>query len=69
MEQMKIYSIPKAEHLQILCIEAGPVATNGYMLMDMDSKTAIIIDAPHQSVKLFEVYAEEKELKISRPYQ
>ncbi len=65
MEQMNLYSIPNAEHLQILCIEAGPVATNGYMLMDMDSKSAVIIDAPHQSVRLFEAYAEEKELKIS----
>ena len=65
MENMNLYSIPNAEYLQILSIEVGPVATNGYMLMDMQSQSAIIIDAPHESVKVFESYAEEKELKIS----
>jgi glyoxylase-like metal-dependent hydrolase (beta-lactamase superfamily II) len=65
MENMNLYSIPNAEYLQILSIEAGPVATNGYMLMDMQSQSAIIIDAPHESVKVFESYAVEKELKIS----
>jgi glyoxylase-like metal-dependent hydrolase (beta-lactamase superfamily II) len=65
MENMQLYSIPHTEYLQILCIEAGPVATNGYMLIDDKIKQAIIIDAPHQSMKFFEAYAEEKELKIT----
>jgi hydroxyacylglutathione hydrolase len=65
MEQMNLYSIPNAEYLQILRIEAGPVATNGYMLMDMQQKTAIIIDAPYQSIQLFETYAQEKDVTIT----
>jgi len=64
MEQMNLYSIPHAEYLQILCIEAGPVATNGYMLIDMQETCAIIIDAPYQSIRLFESYAQEKNVKI-----
>lgn len=64
MEQVKLYGIPNAEHLQILCIEAGPVATNGYMLIDVQAKQSVIIDAPHQSMQVFTSYANDQDLHL-----
>ncbi|NBP64215.1 MAG: MBL fold metallo-hydrolase, partial [Bacteroidetes bacterium] len=65
MGGIAVYSLPGFEHLHILAIESGPVATNGYMLMDQIQGCAVIIDAPHESVKLFMAHAEEKKLGIT----
>lgn len=65
MEGIALYSIPGFEHLQILAIESGPVATNGYMLMDKIQGSSVIIDAPYQSVNVFMAHAEEQRLRIT----
>lgn len=65
MDGVHCYVLPDEQHLRILAIEAGPVATNGYMLMDMNMHSAIIIDAPYQSVNAFCSFAEENGLHIT----
>lgn len=39
--------------MKIFTIEAGPVATNGYLVVDEKSHTAVVIDAPMQSADWF----------------
>jgi len=64
MDGMHCYSLPDAEHLQVLALESGPVATNGYMLLDMSKGCAIVIDAPHESIHVFSTFAAEKGVNI-----
>ena len=50
--------------MQIIQIEAGPVATIGYLVLDSKSKSAVIIDAPFESTAYFESVITEKELMV-----
>jgi glyoxylase-like metal-dependent hydrolase (beta-lactamase superfamily II) len=58
MKQPSVYSLPQAPHLIIACVEAGPVATNGYIVADTNAGQAIIIDAPHQSYPVYRIIME-----------
>ena len=50
--------------MQIIQIEAGPVATIGYLVLDSKSKSAVIIDAPFESTAYFDSVITEKELMV-----
>lgn len=50
--------------MQIIQIEAGPVATIGYLVLDSKSKSAVIIDAPLESTAYFDSVITEKELRV-----
>lgn len=65
MNQPSLYTLPKAPHLMIACVEAGPVATNGYLLADTIKKTGIIIDAPYESLSVFNAIAEHLQISLA----
>ncbi len=50
--------------MEIIEIEAGPVATIGYLVIDTDTRHAVIIDTPLESTTYFNSLIEEKQLKI-----
>lgn len=50
--------------MEIIQIEAGPVATIGYLVIDKKSKSAAIVDAPLESTTYFNSLIEERKLKI-----
>ncbi|MFP4370050.1 MAG: MBL fold metallo-hydrolase [Candidatus Kapaibacterium sp.] len=51
--------------MRIIPIEAGPVATIGYLVIDMGSRMSVIIDAPLESTPVFMTHIEENKLKLS----
>ncbi|MBX3045330.1 MAG: MBL fold metallo-hydrolase [Candidatus Kapabacteria bacterium] len=50
--------------MEIIQIEAGPVATIGYLVIDKKSRSAAIVDAPLESTTYFNSLIEERRLKI-----
>lgn len=50
--------------MEIIKIEAGPVATIGYLVIDVKSKHAAIIDTPLESTTYFNSLIEERNLKV-----
>lgn len=50
--------------LEIISVEAGPVATNGYLIYDVETRKAVIIDAPLECTTYFKSLIEEKKLKV-----
>ena len=63
--QQSVFSVPEAPHLKIIGFEAGPVATNGYIIADIQSHEAIIIDAPYNSADIFEAILQHYSLYAS----
>ena len=49
--------------LQVLCAQLGPIATNTYILVDEDTKDAMIID-PAGNADLLIQYLEDNELTL-----
>lgn len=50
--------------MEIIKIEAGPVATIGYLVIDLTSKRSAIIDTPLESTTYFDSLIKEKKLKV-----
>lgn len=50
--------------MEIIQIEAGPVATIGYLVIDKKSKKAAIVDAPLESTTYFISLIEERKLTV-----
>ncbi|MDQ1266409.1 MAG: hydroxyacylglutathione hydrolase [Bacteroidota bacterium] len=50
--------------MEIIPIEAGPIATNCYVVFDENSSKGVIIDTPPESVDIFTSLAKEKRLTI-----
>lgn len=53
------------KNLTIFPLEAGPVATFGYLLCDTDSKTACVIDVPYDSAEAFAAEAQKQGCDIT----
>ncbi|PKL85738.1 MAG: MBL fold metallo-hydrolase [Ignavibacteriae bacterium HGW-Ignavibacteriae-1] len=52
------------ENMQVIPIEAGPVATIGYLVIDKKSKKGAIIDAPLESTTYFDSLITENKIKV-----
>lgn len=50
--------------MQVIPIEAGPVATIGYLVIDKKSKKGAIIDAPLESTTYFDSLITENKIKV-----
>lgn len=50
---------------ELLCVEAGPVATNGYLLLDAPSARACVVDVPHGSADWFVDMAAQRSCTIT----
>ena len=50
--------------MEIIAIEAGPILTNTYLIIDQESKKAVVIDAPMDSVELIKPIIEDKMLDV-----
>lgn len=51
--------------MNILAIEAGPVATNAYLIVDTESNTAAVVDAPMGSAEWLYEQAQEQGATIT----
>jgi hydroxyacylglutathione hydrolase len=51
--------------LQIETFPAGPLETNAYLVIDEDSKDALIIDAPFESIDLLTAAVSERGVNVS----
>jgi hydroxyacylglutathione hydrolase len=50
--------------MEIIAVEAGPIATIGYLVYDKKSARAVIIDTPLESSTHFFSLLKEKKLKL-----
>jgi hydroxyacylglutathione hydrolase len=52
--------------MEIYAYTGGPVDTNGYLVVDEDSRQAVVIDAPEGAAQAFVQRAERDQLQVQR---